>query len=352
MVFGDGLIAQGKRLGLDKRSGRRRAALDERAAAIRNRRHGIVGVVAIVAALAATAMAYLNPTGQTGYTAHLSNSGGVRVGDQVRIAGIPVGKVTGVRLAAAVVEMKFDIDRSVVVGSESTLDIKLLTPLGGHYVALDPKGDIPLGHNVIPPQRVALPFEVNDIIQAATPLIKEVNGQVIHDTFTEVANAANKYPDAIRDLLRSANALTTSMSKSTNDFHRSLDFANNGLRAVVAERKQLITLFEQMDILGKMYTSKAVDIVEFFGLFNELARVMDRITVFYGREIGPIVNGLEDITDTLGAHPERIPQLLDGLGQTLNIVLPMLSGNGVVFDKHNRLVPGQDLCLPNIMRNC
>jgi phospholipid/cholesterol/gamma-HCH transport system substrate-binding protein len=83
-----------------------------------------------------------------------------------------------------------------------------------------------------------------------------------------------------------------------------------------------------------------------------LARVLDRVTVFYGREIGPIVNGLEDITDTLGAHPERWGQALDGLGQTLNIVMPMLSGNGVVFDKHNRLVPGQDLCLPNIMRNC
>ena len=249
---------------------RRRAALDERATASRNRRNGIVGLVVIVAALAATAMAYLNPTDQNGYTAHLANSGGVRVGDQVRIAGIPVGKVTSIRLDAAVVEMKFDVERSVVVGSESTLDVKLLTPLGGHYVALDPKGVIPLGRNVIPPQRVTLPFEVNDIIQAATPLIKEVNGQVIHDTFTEVANAANKYPDAIRDLLQSANALTTSMSKSANDFHRSLDFANNGLRAMVAGRKQLITLVEQLDILGRAYTSKV-------GRYHRIFRSAQRI---------------------------------------------------------------------------
>jgi phospholipid/cholesterol/gamma-HCH transport system substrate-binding protein len=331
---------------------RRRAALDERATASRNRRNGIVGLVVIVAALAATAMAYLNPTDQSGYTAHLSNSGGVRVGDQVRIAGIPVGKVTSVRLDAAVVEMKFDVERSVMVGSESTLDIKLLTPLGGHYVAIDPKGVLPLGRKVIPPQRVTLPFEVNDIIQAATPLIKEVNGDVIHDTFSEVANAANKYPDAIHDLLRSANALTTSMSKSTNDFHRSLDFVNNGLRAVIAGRKQLVTLLKQVDILTTAYTSKAVDIVEFFGLLNELSRILDRITVFYGREVAPIVNGLEDITDTLGAHPERWGQALDGIGQSLNIVMPMLSGNGVVIDHHKQLVPGQDLCLPNIMRNC
>lgn len=346
MAFGERLItwARGPR--------RRRAVLDEHAAAIRSRRQGIIGVIVIAATLAATAMAYLNPTGTAGYTAHLPNSAGVRVGDQVRIAGIPVGKVTGVRLDAAVVEMKFDVQRSVMVGSDSTLDVKLLTPLGGHYVALDPKGALPLGRKAIPPQRITLPFEINDIIQAATPLIKEVNGQVIHDTFTEVANAANEHPNAVRDLLRSANALTTSLSKTTTDFHRSLDFANNGLRAMVAGRKQLITLTEQFDILGKMYTSKAVDIVEFFGLLNELARILDRTAVFYAREVAPVVNGIDDIIDTLVAHPDRLGKAAEELGQIGTIVVPMLSGNGVVFDEHNRLAPGQDLCLPNIMKTC
>lgn len=351
MVLDSRLVTLGSRLGWGARLPRR-AALDEHAAAVRSRRHGIIGVLVIFAAVAATGLAYLNPTGQSGYTAQLPNAGGVRVGDQVRIAGIPVGKVTGVRLAGAVVEMKFDVEQSVVVGSESTLDVKLLTPLGGHYVALDPKGALPLGHNVIPPQRVTLPFEVNDIIQAATPVIKEVDGQVIHDTFTEVANAADKYPNAVRDLLRSANALTTSLGKTTADFHRGLEFVDNGLRAMVAGRRQLVTLVEQVDVLGKVYTSKTVDIIEYFALLKELARIMDRVVTFYGREVEPIVNGLDDIIDTLVAHPERIGKAAEGLGQTLNIVGPMLSGNGVVFDEHNRLVPGQDLCLPNIMRNC
>ena len=346
MEFGNRLTA------LRAKLGGRRGMLDERATAIRNRRNGIIGVVLIVSSLASTAMAYLNPTDQAGFTAHMPNSAGLRAGDQVRVAGIPVGKVTSVRLDGALVEMKFDVENSVAVGSDSTLDIKLLTPLGGHYVALDPKGSLPLGRNGIPPQRITLPFEVNDIIQAATPVVKKVDGQVIHDTFAEVANAANRYPDAVRNLLQSADALTESMSKSTVDFHRGLDFVNDGLRAMTAGRAQLITLFEQFDILGKMYTSKAVDIVEFFSLINEFARILDRITVWYGREVAPIAQGIEDISDTLIAHPDRWSMALDGLAQTLNIVGPMLSGNGVVFDEGNRLVPGQDLCLPNIMRNC
>lgn len=326
--------------------------LDEGARAARSRRYGIIGLTVILAALTTTGLAYVAPIGQSGYTAHLSNSGGVRSGDEVRIAGVPVGKVTGVRLARTVVEMTFDVNRSIPVGSESTLDIKLLTPLGGHYVALDPQGGTPLGHNVIPPQRVTTPFEINDIIQTATPLVKEVDGDVIHDTFTQVANAANHYPNALRDIIRSADELTTALQRSTIDFHRGLDFTNNTLGAMVDGRQQLVDLAERFARIGTMYTSKAVDIVEFFTLLDELARIIDRAVTFYGREVMPVVNGLDDIFDTLFAHPDRLGKAAVELGQILQIVWPMLSGNGVVFDQHTRLAPGQDLCLPNIMKHC
>ncbi|MEB3031985.1 MlaD family protein [[Mycobacterium] nativiensis] len=319
---------------------------------MRSRRHGVIGIVVIITALATTGLAYVAPIGQVGYTAHLSNSGGLRPGDEVRIAGVPVGKVTGVRLDHTVVAMTFDVKSSVPVGADSTLDIKLLTPLGGHYVALDPQGAAPLGHNVIPPERVTTPFEINEIIQAATPLVQEVDGRVIHDTFTEVANAAERYPDALRDVIGSAHQLTTALRRSTSDFHRGLDFTNNTLHAMVDGRRQLVDLAEQFARIGTMYTSKAVDIVEFFTLLDELARIIDRAVTFYGREVMPVVNGIDDIFDALFAHPDRIGKAAIELGQILQIVWPMLSGNGVVFDQHNRLAPGQDLCLPNIMKHC
>jgi phospholipid/cholesterol/gamma-HCH transport system substrate-binding protein len=330
----------------------RPAMLDERATAARNRRRGIVALAVIIASLAVTGLAYVNPAGKTGYTAHLATAAGIRPGDEVRIAGIKVGKVSAVRLDHTVVEMKFEVQHSVFVGSESTLDIKLLTPLGGHYVALDPKGDMPLGRNVLPEQRTTVPFEISDIVQAATPLVKEVDGQVIHDTFTEVANAANRYPNALRDVISSAYGLTESLSEMTTDFHKSLDFANNAFGAVIAGRKQIITLTEQLALLGRTYTANSVNIVDFFTLLSELTRILDRAMVFYGREVAPIVNGIDDIIDTLVAHPDRLGQAAIELGQIDQIVWPMLSGNGVVIDESHQLVPGQDLCLPNIMKRC
>ncbi|KAA1251665.1 MCE family protein [Mycobacterium simiae] len=332
--------------------GRYHRALHEHAAAARSRRLGMIGIVAIVVVLATTGVAYLNPTGQISYTANSANSGGLRVGDDVRIAGVPVGKVTNVRLNRTVVEITFEVKRSVVVGSQSTLDVKLLTPLGGHFVALEPQGGLPLGHNVIPPQRVKTPFEGNDMIQEVTSFLKEVNGQVIHDTFTELAYATNKYPNALRDILQSANELTATLSKMNDDFHRGMDFVKHSSSALVSGRKQLVALLEQFTLVGQRYTSKSVDIIEFFALLSELTRITDRIMVFYSREIAPTVNGIDDVIDTLVAHPERVGQAAEGLGQILSIVVPMLSGNGVVVDESHRSVPGQDLCLPSIVRRC
>ncbi|WP_204808823.1 MlaD family protein [Mycobacterium riyadhense] len=332
--------------------GRYHRVLDERAAATRSRRLGVVGIIVVFAVLATTGLAYVNPTGQASYTANAAASGGVRSGDEVRIAGVPVGKVTSVRLNRTVVEIKFDVKRSVVVGALSALEIKLLTPLGGHYVALDPQGGIPLGHGVIPPQRVKSPFEGSDMIQEITPFLKEVNGQVIHDTFTEVANAANKYPNAVRDIVQSATELTRLLSRMTDDLHRGLDFVNNSTGALAAGRKQLVELIEQFARVGQRYTAKSVDIVEFFTLLSELTRIVDRIMTFNNREVAPSLNGIDDIVDTLFTHPDRIGRAAEGLGQILSIVGPMLSGNGVVLDESHRSVAGQNLCLPNIMRHC
>ncbi|QLL07057.1 MlaD family protein [Mycobacterium vicinigordonae] len=332
---------------------RQRCALNERAAAVRSRRLGIVGVLAIVVALCATGLAYVNPTGQASYTANSSTSGGVRSGDEVRIAGIPVGRVTSVALRRTLVEIKFGVKRDVVIGSDSTLDIRLLTPLGGHYLALEPQGVIPLGHNVIPPQRVKTPFEGNDIIQAVTPFVRDVNGQVIHDTFAELANATNKYPNALRDILQSANQLTRSLTKMGGDFHRGMDFINDASAAFVSGRRQLMALLEQFALVGQRYTSKSVDIIEFFTLLGELSRIIDRVMAFYDRDLAPSINGIDDIVTALVAHPERVGKASEGLSQIVNVLMPMLRGDGVVvLDQRNQVLRAENLCLPNMVKRC
>ncbi|QCH25576.1 mce related protein [Mycobacteroides salmoniphilum] len=326
--------------------------LDEQAAAKRNRRNGLIGVLVIVAILAATGVAFVNTSGMKTYALHLRASGGLRAGDDVRIAGISVGKVSSVRIDRSLVEATFTVDQSVPVGSDSRVDIRMLTPLGGHYVALYPEGSTPLGKTPIPPERTSIPFEINELFQKFTPVVKKVDAKVIHDSLMEVANAVDKYPNGLRDFFNSSQSLISALEPTTEDFHATLNYANEYLRAFKTGKEQLAKIVTMMSKLGAKYSSSTTDLIEVFVLLRELFRLVNRFTTAYARDYEPMLNGLDDIVDTLTKYPEKLGKAAEQWGQLVGVVLPMLSGNGITVNENDRVIPGQDVCLPHFFRFC
>jgi len=90
------------------------------------------------------------------YHAAFSEAGGIRKDDDVRIAGVRVGKVTGIELENAHVRVDFTITADAAFGPQTGASIRMKTLLGQKYVALEPKGagqlspesGIPLGRTV------------------------------------------------------------------------------------------------------------------------------------------------------------------------------------------------------------
>ncbi len=73
-----------------------------------------IAVVAIV--IATTGILYLKPPGNQTFHLQLSESGNLRAGDTVRVAGIPVGKVLGLTLEDDHVDVEFTVKNDVFVG--------------------------------------------------------------------------------------------------------------------------------------------------------------------------------------------------------------------------------------------
>lgn len=326
--------------------------LDEHQAAKRNRRNGLIGVLVIASVLAATGVAFVNTSGMKIYALHLRASGGLRAGDDVRIAGISVGKVSTVSIDKSLVKATFTVDHSVPVGSESRADIRMLTPLGGHYVALYPEGTTPLGSTPIPPERTSVPFEINELFQKFTPVVKKVDAKVIHDSLMEVANAVDKYPNGLRDFFTSSQSLISALAPTTEDFHATLNYANEYLRAFKTGKEQLAKIVTMLSKLGAKYSNSTTDLIEVFVLLRDLIRLLNRFFTAYARDYEPMLNGLDDIVDTLTKYPEKLGKAAEQWGQLVGIVLPMLSGNGITINENDRVIPGQDVCLPHFFRFC
>ncbi|MBB4852799.1 phospholipid/cholesterol/gamma-HCH transport system substrate-binding protein [Mycobacteroides chelonae] len=326
--------------------------LDEHQAAKRNRSNGLIGVLVIASVLAATGVAFVNTSGMKTYALHLRASGGLRAGDDVRIAGISVGKVSTVSIDKSLVKATFTVDHSVPVGSESRADIRMLTPLGGHYLALYPEGDAPLGNAPIPPERTSVPFEINELFQKFTPVVQKVDAKVIHDSLMEVAHAVDKYPPGLRDFFTSSQSLISALAPTTEDFHATLNYANEYLRAFKTGKEQLASIVTMLSKLGAKYSTSTTDLIEVFVLLRDLFRLVNRFFTAYARDYEPMLNGLDDIVDTLTKYPEKLGKAAEQWGQLVGIVLPMLSGNGITINENDRVIPGQDVCLPHFFRFC
>ena len=67
--------------------------------------------------------------GGTGYTAYFAEDAGLQPGNEVRIAGVVVGRVTGVSLAGNKVAVAFKV-KGAWVGNETKAAIKIKTLLG------------------------------------------------------------------------------------------------------------------------------------------------------------------------------------------------------------------------------
>jgi len=78
--------------------------------------------------------------GGTTFHAAFAEAGGLRSGDPVRIAGVTVGKVTGVDLENAHVMVTFTVRGDSRLGRDTKAAVKLQTLLGKKYLELTPTG--------------------------------------------------------------------------------------------------------------------------------------------------------------------------------------------------------------------
>src|SRR6478609_7431488 len=95
------------------------------------------------------------------YYAAFSESGGLKPNDEVRIAGVRVGKVETVGLEGDHVKVTFRVDTASEFGDETHAAIKVKTLLGAMFLALEPAGSGQLdAGSEIPVERTESPFDV------------------------------------------------------------------------------------------------------------------------------------------------------------------------------------------------
>ncbi|MGX1804411.1 MlaD family protein [Nocardia sp. NPDC055321] len=311
-------------------------------------RWGIAGVAVCSVLLLTAAALYVVPIGQRTYVADFAVSGGARAGDEVRVAGINVGKIREVELAGDHVEISFTVKSDVRVGHESTAEVKMLTPIGGHYLAIGLAGDRDLGDGHIPRERTATPFELSDILDKGTPLFSKVDTATTRGTVEELNRALNDQPDALRGVITNANELTGLLAERTGQLDTALRVSDEYVAAIADDKAILADFVRQLGTVADRLGNRKADIVGVFNLVKRLLLIINRPVMAFGDTLEPPITEIEQLFSKVFDDPNRIDVVIT----TLRDVIARLNGLLGTQVRVDTPAAGVRVCIPYDGKAC
>ncbi|MGY2089142.1 MlaD family protein [Nocardia gipuzkoensis] len=315
-------------------------------------RWGVVALASVLVLAAALAWVDRVDFGARTYTARMSDAGSIRVGDEIRLAGIRVGTVKSLMARNGQVEMRFTVEGDVFVGAQTTLDVRMLTILGGHYVALTPGGGAPLGAAVIPADRVALPYSLPKVFQEAIRPVKEVDGGTLRRNVAALNSSISQSPEAVGSTLTAMESVVDIMNQQNAEISRSLSLADEYLTALNGSKQVLITLIGTLRTLETIVENHGLEIHE---ALTVLARVLDRLAPLgqaWQTTLKPMALPLADAVQQLDRIGEKMRDLLDSLRTLESRLTQIASPDGLAIDHSTTTYQSAGICVPVPGRVC
>ena len=218
------------------------------------------------------------------YHAIFSNASNIQKGDDVRVAGVNVGKVTGVdHHERTMAKVSFTVDEDVEMTSATTAEIRFLNLIGDRYLALE-RGDDAEGAKAleggatIPVANTRPSLDLTTLFNGFKPLFQALTPEQVNELSMNLVQVLQGEGGTVRGLLEH----TASLS------------------GALADRDQLIgevvtNLGETLDTVNERHEQLSTLVVELKDWMGDLADNRETI----GDSLGNISALTETVADLL-----------------------------------------------------
>jgi phospholipid/cholesterol/gamma-HCH transport system substrate-binding protein len=302
---------------------------------------GAAGLVALAALMLGAFQLDNLPalTGATSYRAAFRDASGLAPGNEVRVAGVKVGTVTGVSLARAgtgvYVRVDFRVDDGGVrLGHDTGATIRIKTVLGQKYLALAPGGPGKLGKGTeIPLSRTAAPFDVMQAVTGLAGTLSEIDTRQLANAFTVLSQTFADTPASVQASLTGIARLSQTIASRDAELRELLTRAR-GVTAVLAERdEEFRKLVTDGNLLLAEVAQRRDAIHNLLVATNELATQLSGLVADNRTTLGPALRQLRDVVGTLQRNRDNLERTLHTMAPFIDAFTNVI-GNGRWFDSY------------------
>jgi phospholipid/cholesterol/gamma-HCH transport system substrate-binding protein len=296
---------------------------------------GIAGLVVLGLALTVAMFSDDLPIigGGTTYSAEFSEAAGLESDDEVRIAGVKVGKVSDVELEGDRVVVSFKV-KDAWVGDRTSAAIKIKTLLGQKYLALEPDGrDVLDPADRIPRERTTAPYDVLEAFRGLAETTNQIDTAQLAQSFEVIANTFADTPDDVRGALSGLQSLSKTISSRDGELAQLLDNTKQISQTLADRDGEVVKLLRDGNLLLDEVSKRRDAIATLLSGTKTLATELKGLVDDNSGQLRPVLTSLDQLTGMLARNQ-------DALGRGIKNMAPFIRlfnnavGNGHWFDNY------------------
>ncbi|HUS21705.1 MAG TPA: MCE family protein [Aeromicrobium sp.] len=265
------------------------------------------------------------------YDARFTEVSGLRTGDDVRVAGVQVGKVTAVEVDPAsgnTALVGFTLRRDQPLRSNATLVMRYQNLLGQRYLSLvQPKqhGAVMPENSVVPIDRTSDGFDLTELLNGFRPLFDVLKPADVNKLTESVIKVLQGEGGTVADLLDQTAQLTNYLANRDQLFGAVFNNLTPVLNDLAGQGDELR---ETVQALGEFMDGLADERKTFGKSIEEISEVVDATDDLLSDIREPLATDVEKTRRLLrmyGAEAPRLGQSIEGLGSLMETLARVLS---------------------------
>jgi phospholipid/cholesterol/gamma-HCH transport system substrate-binding protein len=266
------------------------------------------------------------------YYASFSEAGGLRANNEVRIAGVRVGKVDSVELAGDHVRVAFKVDGSADFGPESRAAIKVKTLLGAMFLSIEPAGSGQMEEgSEIPVERTSSPYDVVEAFSGLAETSAQIETDQLAASLRTLADLTRNTPEEFRAALDGVSALSRNLAARDRQINTLLVNLRK-VSGVLADRDQdLVGLMKDADVLFRALVARREAIHRLLVSTTTMSKELTALVRGTRADLEPALTHLDTVVGVLLKNQENLDEGLRLMAPFYRVFANTL-GNGPWFD--------------------
>ena len=288
----------------------------------------VVGLASVLLLGTAVGFAFLVGTLnllEKAYPMHgvFTDASGLRGGDDVKLAGVKVGRVTGIEVdrEAGAVIVNWVVDDGVEVRDDARAEIALSSLLGAKEVrildAMDgdvAMADLPEEQREIPVERTKTPFDLFELTRVATEGVQELETEELNRFFVDLADITEGKRATVEDLLEGIQRVGAAVNDREEQFDDLLSQADRLSETLADKDDELISLLDSSEQILQLIVARRNDLALVLGETADTVQELDRLISTNRQQLDAALDSLSPILDVVSAQQDDVDRALAWLG--------------------------------------